>query len=74
MTIHLDQVIERVRQLPDEQQEQIAALIEQALEAEQRWSKLLSSPESEKFLELLDAEIEQEERAGLTQPLMLRGL
>ena len=63
MVEELRRAIEEAEHLPEEAQRHIAALIEQELE-EQEWEALVSSPESQRFLAELSAEIDQQEAAG----------
>lgn len=66
MTRLLEKALERVRQLPETEQDAIAALIMDELEEENRWDEAFAkSPET---LAKLLAEAKADERAGRTEP------
>jgi len=66
MTHLLEKALERVRHLPETEQDAIAALIMDELEEENRWDKAFArSPET---LAKLLAEAEDDGRAGRTKP------
>jgi hypothetical protein len=67
MTETLRLVVERVEQLPPEQQNAIAELIEQELE-EREWDEMVAKPASQHLLEHLAAEARREDAAGNTWP------
>jgi hypothetical protein len=65
MTERLKQVVARVEQLPADQQDELAELLQ--LELEQReWDALIATPESRRYLAQLVAEAEEEDAAGKT--------
>jgi hypothetical protein len=67
MTKLLQQAIDKVLQLPPDQQEAVGAWLMWELESERRWDELCArSPE---LLEKLAAEAIAEDDAGLTEPL-----
>ena len=67
MTEMLETAFARVQQLPEEQQDALAALIIEEIEDETRWDTAFArSPE---ILERLAAEAEEEDRQGKTQEL-----
>jgi hypothetical protein len=67
MTKLLQQAIDKVLQLPPDQQEAVGAWLMWELESERRWDELFArSPE---LLEKLAAEAIAEDDAGLTEPL-----
>jgi len=71
-TKKLEQVIEKVRQLPEEQQAALAELIEGALEdirEDIRWQVSLASPASQVLLSRMADEALKQHRAGKTKPL-----
>lgn len=67
MTEMLEKAVAKVKQLPAEQQDAIAALILEEVEDEARWDALFAR--SPGVLERLAAEAEEEDRKGLTQEL-----
>lgn len=67
MTKLLEKALLRAKQLPDEQQDAIAALILEEIEDEARWDEAFSR--SLDVLERLAAEADEEDRAGLTEEL-----
>ena len=67
MTNILQQALDKVMQLPPEQQDAVGAWLLWELESERRWDELFArSPE---LLEKLAAEAIAEDDAGLTEPL-----
>ncbi len=50
MTQELQAVFAAAAQLPDEEQDALAAVITQEMNAERRWGELFASPESEDLL------------------------
>lgn len=67
MTDMLQRALARVQQLPEEQQDALAALILEEIEDEARWDVAFArSPE---ILERLAAEAEEEDRQGKTKEL-----
>jgi hypothetical protein len=67
MTQLLEEVLEHVKQLPETDQDAIAALILEELDQEKRWDAAFAR--SHDLLAKLAAEAEQEDRAGLTREL-----
>ena len=67
MSEMLDKAVEQAKRLPVDQQNAIAAIILEEIEDEQRWHAAFAR--SSDALEQLAAEAEQEDRAGLTEPL-----
>jgi predicted amidophosphoribosyltransferase len=67
MTKLLEQAIARVMQLPETEQDAIAAFILEELEDEARWDRAFS--QSQDMLAKLAAEALAEDRAGKTQEL-----
>ena len=68
MTDLLRQAVEQVEQLPDEAQNDIAAKMI-ALADEIKWERLLNHPKTADLLDMLSAEGDAEDEAGLTRPL-----
>jgi hypothetical protein len=66
VTEALKRVVDQVEQLPPEEQDAIAELIEREL-ADRKWEELLASPESDRYLARLQAEARREDASGLTQ-------
>jgi hypothetical protein len=56
MTPAMQEVIEEIRRLDPEEQDQLAAVIRQELEAERRWDELFADPRSEDGLARLAEE------------------
>jgi hypothetical protein len=46
----MEQAVQKARQLPEHDQEAIAAIILQEIESEQRWNELFARPESADLL------------------------
>ncbi len=63
----LRRLIERLEQLPEDEQAEIARRIEPIIEDadERKWDELLATPESIAFLDELAAEAAREREAGL---------
>jgi hypothetical protein len=68
MTEQLRRAMEIIEQLPDDAQNEIAAKM-LALADEQKWERLLSHPKTEDLLDMLSADGDAEDAAGLTRPL-----
>lgn len=68
MTDLLRQAVEQVEQLPEEAQNDIAAKMI-ALADDIKWARLLSHPKTADLLDMLSAEGDAEDEAGLTRPL-----
>ena len=66
MTEQLRRVVAEVEQLPAEEQDRIAELMQRELE-EREWDGLVSKPGSRRFLEHLAAEARREDAAGETR-------
>ena len=65
MTDLLKQVVAQVEQLPADQQDELAELLQMELE-QREWDALIASPESRRYLAQLVAEAEAEDAAGQT--------
>ena len=65
MTEMLEKVVAKIKQLPIEQQDALAALILEEIEDEARWDAAFAR--SLGVLERLAAEAEEEDRKGLTK-------
>ena len=74
MTKLLQQVFERVSELPDTEQDKFARFLLAELRSERQWIELFARPESEELLERLADEALSEHRAGRTRPLMAEDL
>jgi len=72
MTEMLEKAVAKIKQLPSEQQDAIAALILEEIEDEARWDATFAR--SLGHLEQLAAEAEDEDRRGLTKELDLDAL
>ncbi len=66
MVDHLRQIISQIEQLPAEQQESYAEVLQSMLEADREWDVLLSDPRSEDVLDDLIAQAKEEVRQGMT--------
>jgi hypothetical protein len=66
VTEALERAFKEAQGLPEQEQLEIAALIEQRI-AEMRWDKLLAQPQSEAVLRKLAADAIAEDDAGLTR-------
>lgn len=65
MTELLEKAIEKARALPDPDQDEVAALLLEAMRSsDERWKSLFANPRSEELLEKLWAEAEQEIARG----------
>jgi hypothetical protein len=61
MTEALQKVIEKLVQLPPEEQDAMASLIHDTLDSDRRWDELFARPESEELLSrMADAALQQE--------------
>ena len=65
----MEQAIQRARQLPERDQEALASIILQEIEAEERWDELFSRPESADLLARMADEALAEARAGRARTL-----
>lgn len=72
MTEQLERAVEQLKALPEEQQNAIASIIIEELEDESKWDA--SFAKSQKLLEQLAAEAEEEFHSNKTQPLDLTQL
>jgi len=63
----LRRLIERLEQLPEDEQEEIARRIEAIVEDvdDRKWDELLATPESIAYLDKLAAEAKREREAGM---------
>lgn len=68
MTERLQHALERVQQLPDEEQDHLASLIEEELD-ELEWDALLQKPGARAFLKELVEEGRAEHAAGATEEI-----
>lgn len=68
MTDTLRRAVAHVEQLPPEQQDAIAEIIERELE-EREWANLVATPKSQRFLRELAAQARREDAAGETLDL-----
>ena len=66
MTEALERAFRQAQALPDQEQLEIAELIEQKI-ADMRWDTLLSRPESEATLHAMATDAMAEDDAGLTR-------
>ena len=67
MTEMLEKAVAKIKELPAEQQDAIAALILEEIEDEARWDAAFAR--SPGLLDRLAAEAEEEDRKGLTKEL-----
>ncbi len=56
MTTAMREVMDTIRTLPAEQQDELAAVIREEIAAERRWDELFADPRSEEILAELAAE------------------
>ena len=71
MTRLMEQAMARASQLPDEEQDAIAAILLREIESEQRWDELFLRPESADLLARLADEALAEAQAGRCRELNL---
>lgn len=64
MVTKLQEAFEEVSKLPAEEQERWADWLLDEVRAEQKWDDLLARPESQRLLERLAAEAEEDIKAG----------
>lgn len=69
MSQFMEQAFQRARQLPESDQEAIASIILQEIEAERRWEELFSRPESADLLSRMADEALAGIRAGRARKL-----
>jgi hypothetical protein len=74
MTQHLEAAFAEASKLPDEQQDALAAVILQEIDAERRWGELFARPESHDLLERLAEKAISDHHAGRTRRLDLSEL
>lgn len=65
----LQQAFEKAAELPEEEQETLAAVILAEMDADKKWDELLASPESQEWLEKMAEKVRAEHKAGRTKPL-----
>jgi hypothetical protein len=65
----MELAIQKVKQLPEEDQESIASIILQEIESEHRWEELFARPESADLLSRMADEALAEARAGHSRKL-----
>jgi hypothetical protein len=65
----MEKAIQKVKQLPEPDQESIASIILQEIDSEHRWAELFGRPESAGVLARLAAEVLADARAGRATPL-----
>jgi hypothetical protein len=65
----MEQAIQKVKQLPEQDQESIASIILQEIESEQRWQELFARPESADLLSRMADKALAEARAGRARKL-----
>ena len=70
----MEQAIQKLNQLPEQDQESIASIILQEIESEHRWDELFGRPESADVLARMADEALAEARAGRARPLDLNEL
>jgi hypothetical protein len=68
MSEQLRRALDIIEKLPEDAQNEIAAKL-LAFVDEQRWKQLLSHPKTEELLDMLSADGDAEDSAGLTRPL-----
>ncbi len=69
MTTLMKTLVDRLRQKPEPEQEEYAAMFLEELEAEERWEALFSDPRSPELLARMAEEARREHKAGETRPL-----
>ena len=70
----MEKAIQKVKQLPEHDQESIASIILQEIDSEHRWEELFGRPESPGVLARLAAEALADARAGRARPLDVNDL
>jgi hypothetical protein len=65
----LEDVIVKVRQLPEPEQEALAAMILEAIESDRRWDELFARPESADLLGRMADEAMADVKAGRARKL-----
>jgi hypothetical protein len=61
----MDQVIQKVKEIPEQDQDFIASIILQEIESEHQWDELFARPESADLLSRMADEALADARAGL---------
>lgn len=74
MSALLDEAVAKARSLPEADQEALAALMLQEMEADRRWDELFARPESQTLLERMADEAIAEIKAGRARKLSLDDL
>ncbi len=69
ITERLRQAVARAEQLPDEEQDAVAAVMLAEMESDKEWTLLLDDPRSAKLLERMAAAALAEDDAHLTRDL-----
>jgi hypothetical protein len=70
----MDQAIQKMKQLPKQDQESIASIILQEIESERRWDELFARPESADILSRMADDALAGARAGRARLLDLNDL
>jgi hypothetical protein len=70
----MERAIQEARQLPESDQEAIASIILQEIDAERRWEELFARPESAELLSRMADEALVEVRSGRARKLDLKEL
>ena len=71
MTGLMAQAMSRIAQLPEQDQEALAAILLREIESERRWDELFSRPESADLLASMADEALADVEAGRCRPLSL---
>ena len=74
MTGLMAQAMSRIAQLPEQDQEALAAILLREIESERRWDELFSCPESADLLASMADDALAEAEAGQCRPLSLDDL
>ena len=74
MSQRIEQAIQKVKQLPEQDQESIASIILQEIESEHRWEELFARPESAALLSRMADEVLAEARSGHARKLDVNDL
>lgn len=65
----MEQAIKRIRELPEADQDALATILLQEIEAEQRWDELFARPESADLLSRMADAASADARAGRARKL-----
>ncbi|MFO0959711.1 MAG: hypothetical protein U0800_20120 [Isosphaeraceae bacterium] len=65
----MEQAIQRVKELPETDQDALASILLQEIEAERRWDELFARPESADLLGRMADRALAEAKAGRAKPL-----